>query len=375
MEILKAIGLLIIISMLVLPVHAQGASVLAPSENFDTDACYDCHVEEDDSELSDPARDWEDSIHAENEVTCERCHAASVPIGSLAKFDEFGGSYRDDHADVTFEAYTLEHGPIEVAKEAIDYKAPSLYGAEDADGEYSLVVQKGLSKQQIIVICARCHGLTPIDTENPKDVFPDFKEDVHGKGVMLALGDPERMAALGIEAPDGEDVAGCTDCHDAHNTVSLADLSKTESLNSCAGGVLGEECHSSDAIAEKYDFVNAYESYQDTHHGKALSLGQENVAVCSDCHNSHGVLTADDSASAISAENRADTCGQEDCHDATLSVALGSMHMIDPVSIAGVSVSGLIKLFYTILIPGAVGFFSLYVVTDFIRSISGKGGE
>ncbi|MEE8322191.1 MAG: hypothetical protein V3R57_01015 [Candidatus Bathyarchaeia archaeon] len=237
------------------------------------------------------------------------------------------------------------------------------------------MIRKGLSKQQIIVICSRCHGLTPLDAENPMDVFPAFKEDVHGAGVMLGLGDPERMAALGIEAPDGEDVAGCTDCHDAHNTVSLADLSKTESLNSCAGGVLGEECHSSDAIAEKYDFVNAYESYQDTHHGKALLLGQEDVAVCSDCHNSHGILKADDSESTISAENRADTCGQDDCHGATLSVATGSMHMRDSVSIAGVSVSELIKLFYSILIPGVVGFFGLYIVTDFIRSISGKGGE
>jgi len=362
MEILKAVSLLIIISIFANPVYAQGASVLAPSENFDEDTCYDCHAAEEDSELSDPANDWADSIHAENEVTCERCHAASVPAGRLAKFGDFGGSYRDDHADVTLDTVDGEY-----------YKAPSAYGDEDSNGEYSLVVQKGLSKQQIIVICARCHGLTPLDAENPKDVFPEFKEDVHGAGIMLGLGDPERMATLGIEAPDGEDVAGCTDCHDAHNTVSLAELSKKESLNSCAGGTLGEDCHSSDAIAEKYDFANAYDTYQDTHHGKALSLGQEDVAVCSDCHMSHGVMRADDPESTINSDNMADTCGQDDCHGATLSVATGSMHMSPKVG--DVSVSGLIKLFYTILIPGAVGFFGIYVVTDFIKSISGKGGE
>jgi hypothetical protein len=375
MEILKPVGLLIILSFLVIPVYAQGASPLTPAETFDTDTCYNCHVEEDDPKLSDPARDWVDSVHAENGVTCDRCHAASVPAGRLAMFDEFGGSYRDDHVDIKYEEYTLKHGPIEVSKEAIDYKAPSSYVVLDSPGEYTLVVRKGLTKQRIMSMCTRCHGLSPLDPENPKDVFPLYRDDVHGQALMVSFGEPDRMETLGIESPDGEDAPGCTDCHDAHKTTRLKDLTKRESVITCAGGELGEECHSSDAVAEKYGFVNAYETFQQTHHGKALSLGKENVPVCSDCHSAHGVLKADDPESTISAKNRAETCGQEDCHATTLNVALGSMHLKDPVSIAGVSVSGLIKLFYSIFIPVVVGFFTLFVVTDFVRSITGRGGE
>ncbi len=375
MEILKAVVLLTILSLLANPVYAQGAAVLAPSATLDSDTCFDCHVKDSDAKLSDPAKDWEDSVHAETDVTCERCHSASVPVGRLAKFGEYGGSYRDDHVDVKFEDYTMEQGPISKEKEALDYKAPSAYEVPDSAGEYTLVVRKGLSKAQIISMCARCHGSTPLDAENPKDVYADFRDDIHGASIMLSQGDPGRMDALGLEASTGEDAPGCTDCHDAHNTVALKDQGLQESINTCAGPVIGEGCHSSDAVAEKYELSNSYETYQNTHHGKALSFGVETVPGCSDCHKSHGIVSADDSASPMSIENRADTCGQEDCHNAQLNVALGSMHFNDPISIAGVSASSLIDLFYSIVIPVVVGFFGLFVVTDFVSSITGRGGK
>ncbi|GBE56971.1 hypothetical protein BMS3Bbin16_01186 [archaeon BMS3Bbin16] len=41
----------------------------------------------------------------------------------------------------------------------------------------------------------------------------------------------------------------------------------------------------------------------------------------------------------------------------------------------GTTISGLINLFYTILIPITVSFFALYIVLDFTLLIGKKGGE
>lgn len=342
-------------------VFAGSNSVLAPT-NMEKNTCYDCHVGLQDAKMSDPAKAWTESVHEENGITCERCHAAIVPVGRLSDHGEFGGTYRDDHADIKLD---------------VDFKAPVAQPVEGSPGEYSLVVKKGLSSQQIISICARCHGLSPQDPDSPNDVFPMYKYDVHGQTAMVNLGNAQRMAAMGLEAPvsdNSKDAAVCTDCHDAHKTKKAKDITLREKVTSCSGGAEGERCHSSDAVADKYGFTNAYATYLDTHHGKALVLGKDNVPSCVDCHTPHTVLKADNPEAKINPTKRADLCGQKDCHDATLNVALGSMHFKDPVAIAGVSVSGLIKLFYSIFIPVVAGFFTLFVVTDFLRSIT-RGGE
>ncbi len=364
----RALILILVLSVLQ-SVHAQNVgvfsgsnSVVAPT-NLQKDTCYECHVGLKDAKMSDPAKAWEESVHKENDITCERCHSPVVPSGRLAAVGEYGGSYRDDHADMRLD---------------VEFRAPAAYPIEGAKGEYTLTVRKGLNTQQQIAMCARCHGLSPQDPESPNDVFPLYKSDVHGQAAMVNLGNPNKMAAMGLEAPvseDSKDAAVCTDCHDSHKTKKAKDITLQEKVTSCSGGVEGEKCHSSDAVSEKYGLVNAYETYLDTHHGKALSLGKENVPGCSDCHTSHSVLKADNPEATISAKKRADMCGQEDCHATKLNVALGSMHFKDPVSIAGVSPSLLIKLFYSAFIPVVVGFFTLYVVTDFLKSITGRGGE
>ncbi len=40
----------------------------------EVDTCVSCHVEEEDSELSDPVDEWRRSVHAEAQVTCDGCH-------------------------------------------------------------------------------------------------------------------------------------------------------------------------------------------------------------------------------------------------------------------------------------------------------------
>ena len=57
-----------------------------------------------------------------------------------------------------------------------------------------------------------------------------------------------------------------------------------------------------------------YESYDDYYHGAAYKRGATDAPACWDCHGAHDVLPTSDPNSLMSEQNRADTCGQEGCH-------------------------------------------------------------
>jgi len=54
------------------------------------------------------------------------------------------------------------------------------------------------------------------------------------------------------------------------------------------------------------------ESWADSYHGQASTLGSETVATCSDCHGSHGVYPSADARSMVSEGNLLGTC--QTCH-------------------------------------------------------------
>lgn len=369
---LKKYVLIIAAATLILPFAlAQvpgGGSVLTPTgEKFDSNACFVCHSDSSKVDNTSPADDWVDSVHFKNGIGCERCHSASVPAGRLAAFDAFGGSYRDDHVDL-------------ILSEDIAYKSPSAFEIEGKPGEYSTVVRAGLAKQQSVAMCARCHGLTPLTPDSPKNVFPDYISSVHGQSVVVkGLGSPERVGKteVGFEATTGlVDAAVCVDCHDPHATTSKDDPDSLTHADNQIQLCISDECHASDDVAEKYGIVNAVKTYQESHHGKALSLGDEKAAGCADCHmseeiNAHKILDKNNPNSPTYPDNRAKICAQEDCHGVELNVGSGSLHGKDKQTLVG----SLINLFYRILIPAVVGFFALYIILDATLLMGKKGGQ
>lgn len=57
-------------------------------------------------------------------------------------------------------------------------------------------------------------------------------------------------------------------------------------------------CHADEKVMQPYDLpVDQYSQYQTSGHGKLLAKGDGKVAVCSDCHGAHDVLSAHDPAS------------------------------------------------------------------------------
>ncbi len=371
---LKKCVALLIITILVLPVAmAQssgsvpgGGAVLTPTgEGYDSNTCYNCHSDSAKVKDTSAADQWKDSVHYKNDIGCERCHSASVPAGRLARFDAFGGSYRDDHIDLTLES-------------GADYKAPSAFPIEGEAGEYSLAVRGGLSKQQSIAMCARCHGLTPLTPESPKNVFPDYLSSVHGQSVVVGgLGDPARVgkSEVDFEVTGELGSAVCTDCHNPHATKSKDDPTSETYKDNVVKVCAGEDCHASGEVAEKFGIVNAVETYQKTHHGRAAQFGVEGVPNCIDCHvassGSHKILSKTNPQSDVHPDNVAKICANEDCHNVEFNVGSGSMHGKDRSNTIG----NLINLFYWILIPSVVGLFALYIILDFTLLMGKKGGK
>jgi len=345
--------------------------VLAPAGKYagldiEDNKCVECHSDASKVKKPEIVDAWRKSVHYRNGVSCERCHSASVPAGRLAAFDAYGGTYREDHLDL-------------ILNPEIAYKSPSLYPVEGEIGKYSEVVQAGLSKQRSIAICARCHGLTPINPESPKNVFPDYVASIHGQSVMVkGLGDPERVGKTEVgftEVTGIVDAAVCVDCHDPHETRSKDDPTSETYKDNIPKLCGSENCHASDEIAEKYGIVNAYETYEEHHHGRALKFGVKTAPTCIDCHitsdSTHKILSQTDPESMTYPDNRGEICAQKDCHGVKLNVGAGSLHGKDADTLIG----NLIDLFYTILIPVVVGFFVLYVVLDFTLMLGKKGGE
>jgi cytochrome c553 len=363
---LKKCMLLIVLATLILAAGSgpvSGSAVLAPTgAGYDANTCVDCHSDSSKVDDISAASDWKDSVHYENNIGCERCHSASVPAGRLASFDAFGGSYRDDHVDLILEEET-------------SYKSPSAFPVEGSTTDYSTVVQAGLERQQSVAICARCHGLTEIDPDAPKDVFQDYIQSAHGQSVVVrGLGDPSKVS----DYTGLTDAATCVDCHDPHATKAKDDPDSPTNEDNRFKLCISEDCHASDDVMAKYGLTNSKASYDETQHGLVATYGSaedaESVPGCLDCHkieNSHKILPASDPNSAMNVENIGETCASEDCHGVEFNLGTGSLHGKDK----GTTIAGLINLFYTIVIPITVGFFALYILLDFTLLIGRKGGE
>ncbi len=79
---------------------------------------------------------------------------------------------------------------------------------------------------------------------------------------------------------------------------------------------LCSRCHSNPEYIRKFNpgiRVDQLELYKTSKHGILLERGDEKVAVCSDCHSSHGILPSIDSRSTIFPQRVPETCGK--CHD------------------------------------------------------------
>ncbi|HVS52851.1 MAG TPA: cytochrome b/b6 domain-containing protein [Opitutaceae bacterium] len=218
---------------------------------------------------------------------------------------------------------------------------------------------KALVKMGLVVApsCNDCHGVHDIKRSIDKDshtnhaniakscgtchvgIEETYNASVHGQ--LLAKGDKRGPV--------------CTDCHSAHDIEKPATAHfKGQSDQSCG------KCHE-----------DRLEHYRETYHGKAMALGQPNVAAdvaaCYDCHGHHDVFPVSDPRSHLHKDKIVGTCQQ--CHaGATAKFAEYQPHA-NPLDKEHYPILNKVFWFMTTLLVSVFSFFALHTFFWLFRSI------
>src|ERR1035437_1845704 len=307
--------------------------------------CNSCHEK--------PAAQFAASIHgmshklgASDAATCTSCHGSHdiVPVkqanSPVYKFNlpKTCGTCHDN-AKLTQE-YRM--GKTEAAGHYLD----SIHGRA--------LVTMGLI---VAPSCNDCHGVHDIKRSIDKDshtshaniakscgtchvgIEETYNQSIHGQ--LLAKGDKRGPV--------------CTDCHTAHDIEKPATAHfKAGSDQSCG------KCHQ-----------NRLEHYNETYHGKAMALGQPNVAsavaACYDCHGHHDVFPVTDPRSRLSKGNIVNTCRQ--CHANANAKFTEYQPHADPLDKVNYPILNKVFLFMTALLIGTFAFFGVHTLFWLFRSI------
>jgi cytochrome b subunit of formate dehydrogenase len=118
--------------------------------------------------------------------------------------------------------------------------------------------------------------------------------------------------------------ANCEDCHGGVHEILAADDAKSP-VNHANIPVTCGRCHGQKFLMESNgESAQAFISYQESVHGRAIEKGSTKAAVCTDCHGTHEILTANDARSSIYKFNVPATCGK--CHGAIQQTFMQSIH-------------------------------------------------
>ena len=136
------------------------------------------------------------------------------------------------------------------------------------------------------IACAQCHA----------DQQAAYERSYHAKA---------------IRAGDGQ-AATCVNCHGSPHYLLPGSDPKSRVNHANIPATCGA-CHGQKFVMEASGHsAQPFLSYQESVHGKAVAAGSDKAAVCTDCHGSHEILSANDSKSSIFKFNVPATCAK--CH-------------------------------------------------------------
>lgn len=150
-------------------------------------------------------------------------------------------------------------------------------------------------------MCGFCHP----------DVRVEFEQSIHASEEVPCVachgGDPSASTVEG-----------------AHRGSFVREMRRSDIPGICAS------CHADPARMRPYDLpTDQLALYQTSQHGRALARGNEQVAVCTDCHGAHRILPPGDPRSRVHPRNTPKTCSN--CHsNASLMKTYG--HDEDPLA-------------------------------------------
>lgn len=142
------------------------------------------------------------------------------------------------------------------------------------------------------IACANCHA-------DPTTWGDDVDRAAHNKEMV----EKYNASVHADQINDGNlESATCSGCHGGHYIKTLDTEFARRELHGGAYRMCAR-CH-----------LDEYDSYDDYYHGAAYKQGALDAPACWDCHGAHGILPSSDPESAMSDENKGDTCGTEGCH-------------------------------------------------------------
>ena len=382
---------------------AAASAVFAQEEKSDlsNESCFECHS---DSELTgedvtgkaislfvDPKK-YATSVHGSND--CISCHESisEIPHEEALKKVECGSCHSDES-----EKYSASsHGKAMAAGKKESPDCFTCHGKHDILSRTD--PQSKIHPLNQIEICTSCHMDPEVIEKShlPRvDQIQDYKTGVHGRGVL--------RSGLLVSAT-------CVSCHTAHGVLPKTDPASTihksripETCGSCHLGILEDfrrsehgkmwkknseispgcvTCHGAHGILDPITWTfhqripllcaKCHEkeapTYQDTFHGKALTLGFVRSATCADCHTAHLNLKKEDPQSSVHPNHLQENCGK--CHAETSA----SFTTFDPHS--DPEDKGKSPLLYYIyhamvgLLYSVFGFFTIHTILWLQRSVT-----
>ncbi|OIP02101.1 MAG: hypothetical protein AUJ98_02330 [Bacteroidetes bacterium CG2_30_33_31] len=337
--------------------------------------------------------DIQNSVH--KSIGCTKCHSDVTisnnkvrPCATVKKVD-----CSNCHEQVSNVYINSDHGKAYFAKKSNAPYCTDCHGTHKIKTRYDDT--SPTYRALIPDMCGKCHqknGKATIKTHLKEiNAFSDYKSSVHGKG----LKDKGLLSS-----------AICTDCHTSHNILKESDKNSTVNpknvpatcakchksiyddymnsdhsiKNNSKGKIFPTcaNCHTAHTITEidKDKFLTQItlqcgschkklsETYMETYHGKAYTLGYLKAARCSDCHGAHKILKISNLESSVGQKNIVKTCKK--CHEgATVEFAGYLTHATHNDNKV---------LYYTFwamtsLLLGVFGFFGLHTLLWIPRSI------
>ncbi len=309
--------------------------------------CLKCHAREDIHKVMDgktismhvKREDIQNSVH--KNIPCVKCHSDIEPQHTRPCDTAGRVDCSKCHAQVAENYFESDHG------KGFFEKVPNSPYCTDCHGKHQILShlneEDRTYRTNIPQLCGDCHK----KLENVSDStsvltgheLVDYSTSVHGLGLIKKGLLPSAV---------------CTDCHTSHYILKTTDERSTvyyknvpATCATCHRGIYKEfvtsihspnvsktdkklptceDCHSAHKIKEiqQDQFLTEVthqcgschndlaETYGQTIHGKAYTLGYLKAAKCSDCHGAHDILDVDNANSHVGYNNVVQTC--QKCH-------------------------------------------------------------
>lgn len=396
--------ILFVVVLLTVPVAASAEN--APKELIANDTCLGCHEDKDltkdlpggkQKSLFVDEKIRQSSVHAT--VNCTECHTdltAEHPDDAKAAEPVKCASCHKVQADsyaTSIHGISLSMGSSGAAT------CTSCHGTHDMLSPRN--PNSPVFKLNLARTCAKCHdnkGITDEYRMRFPHVAAQYRDSIHGHGV----------ANMGlIVAPS------CNDCHGVHDIKRSVDRSSPVNkaniaatcgkchlgieekynksvhgqflLNGDSRGPTCNDCHTAHEIeipgSAHFKQVSdnrcgkcheeSLKHYRDTYHGKAMALGQPNVAsdvaACFDCHGDHDILPVSNPDSHLSKQNIRATCMK--CHPGATTGFTEYVPHANPLDGKKYPVLHLTFVLMTGLLLGVFAFFGGHTLLWLARSV------